>query len=741
MAWRNVDAGVAAQAAFAGGVGAPPAFTGAALARDPSFGSGGLDLLVGGCAGDGCGVLATWELVTELTAPATWVNVTTPADAPPAVRQASLIYDPAIPAFVLFGGVAANGTASNATWLFDVATAGWTDVSAQVCSLFCPTARSSASFVFAVDAADQVGVLFGGCVGGDCTAPTNDTWLLRDIVGSLYWLPGGSSNAPSPRYGAPLSSAGAADGNLTLLVGGCDAAACDLSDTWSFYAGGWLNQTPVPDPTVVPPARGESVLTYDDGAGLFLLAGGAGPDGTLVASTWALTGCGDVCNWTDVTDQTGVLPAIGAAFVENASGGVPLALGGTVDGTPSASLWVLEGAAALSAGAMGRAEPEVGEPVTVNLSTTAPLPWAGDRSFLFVTVTSPDATIAWQTTGNASVRFPSEGTWTVGALVLDRFDESWTGTFTFTVTNPVLQVNVSPAVTDVGQAVTVNGSSSLTFEAPVSYLLDFGDGTTTTNLSTSHAFAAPGTYTVRLTATDPFLTTTATAVVTVHPLPTVDAAATTPSSIAGAPVVFAATTVNGTGQFAYHWSFGDGGTADVPNATHTYAWAGIYAVTLTVSDGAGVEATSRFFLLVQNQTALAVTALAATSTTSVGTTVGFDAETLGGVPPYAYAWAFGDGARSKVVAPGHAFDAPGTYRAEVWANDSAGHSVVGQVTVVVTSPMLALGGFPVWGWGIVVIAFLVVIVVVAARPSRTAPVAPPPSEGPRDRTGTLSTDA
>jgi PKD repeat protein len=60
------------------------------------------------------------------------------------------------------------------------------------------------------------------------------------------------------------------------------------------------------------------------------------------------------------------------------------------------------------------------------------------------------------------------------------------------------------------------------------------------------------------------------------------------SCFAGTPCGFHSTSTDADGTIAStQWTFGDAGTADTPDATHTYAAAGTFAVTLTVTDDKG----------------------------------------------------------------------------------------------------------------------------------------------------------
>jgi PKD repeat protein len=58
------------------------------------------------------------------------------------------------------------------------------------------------------------------------------------------------------------------------------------------------------------------------------------------------------------------------------------------------------------------------------------------------------------------------------------------------------------------------------------------------------------------------------------------------SGTVGQAVTFSGSASGGTPPYAYSWNFGDGGSASVAAASHTFATAGTYTVTLTVTDAA-----------------------------------------------------------------------------------------------------------------------------------------------------------
>jgi cytochrome c len=76
--------------------------------------------------------------------------------------------------------------------------------------------------------------------------------------------------------------------------------------------------------------------------------------------------------------------------------------------------------------------------------------------------------------------------------------------------------------------------------------------------------------------------------------PRITSAVATPSAGYGTPlaVAFSATATDADGDaLTYSWSFGDGGTSNLQNPTHSYAAFGFYDARLTVTDGKGGTAT------------------------------------------------------------------------------------------------------------------------------------------------------
>lgn len=120
----------------------------------------------------------------------------------------------------------------------------------------------------------------------------------------------------------------------------------------------------------------------------------------------------------------------------------------------------------------------------------------------------------------------------------------------------------------------------------VSYLWNFGDGSSTSAFSPTHTFKRPGEYQVSLSATD---TNSCTSTITntqkfgiTDNLCNSTISVSTTSSLTAA---FSNTTSGyGPGPYSFNWDFGDGNFSSQANPSHTYANQGMYPVSLRVVD-------------------------------------------------------------------------------------------------------------------------------------------------------------
>jgi len=156
-----------------------------------------------------------------------------------------------------------------------------------------------------------------------------------------------------------------------------------------------------------------------------------------------------------------------------------------------------------------------------------------------------------------------------------------------------------PLTPTVGAMVTFTGEATGT--QPLTYTWDLGDGATAGGMTTTHAYAAAGDYTVVLTVSNGCGQQVVSHVVwVVEPcVPVGDAGfAWEPLTPTVGTMVTFTGEATGTQPLTYTWDLGDGATAGGMTTTHAYAAAGDYTVVLTVSNGCGQQVVTRHLAVV-----------------------------------------------------------------------------------------------------------------------------------------------
>jgi len=163
--------------------------------------------------------------------------------------------------------------------------------------------------------------------------------------------------------------------------------------------------------------------------------------------------------------------------------------------------------------------------------------------------------------------------------------------------NPSAQFVASPASPVINQQVNFNASASTATAGRViqSYSWDFGDGTARgAGVTTSHAYANAGTYTVVLVVTDDagHVGTTTQGITVSNGNPTAQITVSPPSGTTGQAISFIgsqSTAAPGRTIVNYSWNFGDGSTGSGATTSHPYSSPGTYTVTLIVTDDQGKQ--------------------------------------------------------------------------------------------------------------------------------------------------------
>ena len=146
-----------------------------------------------------------------------------------------------------------------------------------------------------------------------------------------------------------------------------------------------------------------------------------------------------------------------------------------------------------------------------------------------------------------------------------------------------------PLTVNFTDASSISGTNTI-----VGWAWDFGDGSTSTAQNPSHVYDKPGLYNVKLRITDSKgCTNEKTRVNYVQVIGPDVQFGTTTTTLLGGPgaVTFQDQTTFGAPITSWAWSFGDGGTSNLQNPTHTYNTSGTFDVNLTVTDIDGCSRT------------------------------------------------------------------------------------------------------------------------------------------------------
>jgi hypothetical protein len=297
-----------------------------------------------------------------------WSTLSTGTAHPPALTQASAVYDPDTGSVVLFGGMEADGNLSDDTWVWNGAS--WTDFPGSKTKA--PPARQMASMAY--DPAQHQLILFGGLGAGNQIL--GDTWAWN----GASWYEEEPASTPPPREAAALAFDGS---NLVLFGGTGDAAsgpAADptappgspvaasstatstpapatsappsatstttsatpvvLDDTWLWTGTGWQQAT-----VTGPSARSGAAMSYDPTKHDTVLFGGeATPAGSsspsLLGDTWTWDGSA----WKHAAPHTSPSPREGASMADDTdASGVVLTAGSLGAGGSAGDTWLWNG--------------------------------------------------------------------------------------------------------------------------------------------------------------------------------------------------------------------------------------------------------------------------------------------------------------------------------------------------------------------------------------------------------------
>jgi len=208
-----------------------------------------------------------------------------------------------------------------------------------------------------------------------------------------------------------------------------------------------------------------------------------------------------------------------------------------------------------------------------------------------------------------------------------------------------------------------------TVPPPASSSWNFGDGTTSNEISPAKKYTSAGTYIIKLVNHFSGCTDSITRPISVKEAPPPDFTSDNTQSCK-TPFVVKFTNLT-PGSNAYVWDFGDGtGSTDV-NPIHTYTDTGSYTVTLiAVSNNGCVDTIVRPHYIQIGRPKIALKDLPQIG--CVPLTISPSAEITVSEPVTNYLWDFGDGTTSNAKNPTHIYSTPGTYAVSLVISTAGG---------------------------------------------------------------------
>jgi len=314
---------------------------------------------------------------------------------------------------------------------------------------------------------------------------------------------------------------------------------------------------------------------------------------------------------------------------------------------------------------------------------------------------TPPHTFRWifgdgleSTSANPSHTYSAPGAYRAILIVLDSSAPQQTcrDTVAISATAPMTcEASASPASGVAPLSVAFQGSASGGV-APYAASWAFGDGASSTASNPSHAYAASGAFAAVLTITDsgaPQQTCRDTVQVTANPPLSCAATAAPPAGPAPLDVAFQGSASGGVAPYAYAWTFGDGESGSGASPAHTYDADGAYVAILSVTDSGVPRTTCRDTLRIVVSDALVCGVAATPSAGPAPLAVRFVGSAAGGVAPYAYSWAFGEGAPGSGPTANHTYATTGTRTAVLTVTDSDAPPTTCRdtLTIVVGAPL------------------------------------------------------
>ncbi len=670
VAVRDAQSGSSATLRFGGpaysavpsGSGSTP-LAGASIAYDPALSA----FVAFGGQNDSSNGTVTYSNETLVLDGGVWQSTcpasaerTTCAAPPPARSGALLLYDPTTGSLLLTGGRGSGGGGFADLWSYGEG--GWSDLTTAAP----PPGLWNGQWAYDSE-------------GGFVLAVTDSGSTYRYLGGAWSALNLTVDRAALGRTYAAMFDDPSLGG--VVLYGGFNTHNRTLNDTWLFRYGAWEHETEAGAPgasglEAKSTPLGPIDAAYDTNLDLGLLFD---PTETGTNATWWL----ENASWRNATSEVAGTPTPGrgaSAFAWDPIDGIGLLTVGNRAGSFETSYYFSD--ALTVALGNSRAAIDVGQSATFSPQLSQGLPPYTTK----LLGEAPGCSLSSTTSAYPQLRC-SESSAAELNLTLRFSDGARRGgpvTYELLVhLDPTLNLSKeSPDPTSAGVPVSF-GATAAQGTLPYDTLVwSFDGGPAVSVESPSFAFRTAGNHTFTVELTDAAgYSVRIDGSIHVNPDPGVVLFTNRSATDAGLPLALRAEVSGGTGAVGCAWNFGGAGTSDSCDPVTAFASAGAHQVRFWANDSVGAVQESNLTLVIAP---LVTVALGGASASSVaGASVDFRSTTAYGIAPYTVNWSFGDGGTAQGSEVSHSYGIPGTYNATVVVTDAVGGRAVATEVVEV----------------------------------------------------------
>lgn len=208
------------------------------------------------------------------------------------------------------------------------------------------------------------------------------------------------------------------------------------------------------------------------------------------------------------------------------------------------------------------------------------------------------------------------------------------------------------------------------------FLWDFGDGQTSSDLSSNHTYEDFGSYTVTFEAQGDSGTTKQTKQITLVKALEIESVS---YQLMEGQLSAQAEVSGGAAPYSYSWIIDNNSPVQTQSFDYQFSYSGDYTLALVVTDAQGTSLTNSQVLSVE------VALQLSSSVLTNALTAQFSSTALGGSANYNYSWDFGDSTQAVTSQnPSHTYQNPGTYSVKLVVTDSVSNEVLtNELTVTV----------------------------------------------------------